>query len=99
MLWMQTVKFLRASASLGPIVSIIISVSADILFFLIIASIFYIPFVLSFWVMFGGQQSSTITGDDRVALQKFYDVSMMVFRLALIDDYPFFVSKTRGKLN
>ena len=39
--------------------------------------------------MFGGSQAANVTSSDVQALEGFHDVAMMVFRLMLIDDYPF----------
>ena len=39
--------------------------------------------------MFSGSQAANVTSSDVQALEGFHDVAMMVFRLMLVDDYPF----------
>jgi len=39
--------------------------------------------------MFGGSQAANLTSSDVPALEGIHDMGMMVFRMMLIDDYPF----------
>jgi len=88
MVWVLLMKFLRASSSLAPVLSILYRTRMFNLLF--IAIIFYIPYVLSFWVTFGGIKSKNVTDEESgPLLNSIWGVSAMVFRMALIDSYPF----------
>ena len=48
------------------------------------------PPVICFWVQFGGPQSAGL--EENTDLQQYYRVIIMLFRMTLIDDYPYDVS-------
>ena len=90
-IWVLLLKFLRASSGFAPLLSILIRIR--IFHFLLIGLIFYIPYVLSFWVMFGGGVAHNITDADTTMLDSIPSISVMVFRMALLDDYPYEVGE------
>lgn len=57
--------------------------------------ILYFPIVVVFWVLFGGEQqiNANIT-DTSLDLTEPYRVAVMLFRMTLVDDYPYDVCRT-----
>lgn len=90
LIWVRLFKYARGFRSLGPLVAIITQLIGDILRYFVLYAIVLIPYVVCFWVLFGGQQPATNTGED---LSAFYRVAIMMFRMSLIDDYPYSVSR------
>lgn len=90
LIWVRLFKHARGFRSLGPLVAIIAQLIGDILRYFVLYAIVLIPYVVCFWVLFGGQQPATNTGED---LSAFYRVAIMMFRMSLIDDYPYSVSR------
>lgn len=90
LIWVRLFKYARGFRSLGPLVAIIAQLIGDILRYFVLYAIVLIPYVVCFWVLFGGQQPATNTGED---LSAFYRVAIMMFRMSLIDDYPYSVSR------
>lgn len=89
MMWIRLFKFARGFRSLGPLISIIGELIGDVLRYFALYSIIYIPYVICFWLLFGGQQSVGLPDGDREDLTAFYRVAIMMFRISLIDDYPY----------
>ena len=90
-------KFLRASSEFAPPISILFGMR--IFHLLLTGLIFYIPYVLSFRVMFGGGVARNITDAD-TTLDSIPSISVMVFHMALLDDYPYEVGELyQNKIN
>ncbi len=93
-MWFRVIPYLRAIPSLGSLISVIIEIKGDIFRYFLLASIIYIPYVLSIWLLFGGPQSASLEdGPTKKDLSTFYHVAVMAFRITLIDSYPYDVSQ------
>ena len=89
MIWVRLLNHARGFRVLGPLVAIIGQLIGDILRYFALYSVFFIPYVICFWVLFGGEQANGV--EDIDDLTKFYRVAIMMFRMSLIDDYPYMV--------
>ena len=84
---MRLLKYARAFHAIGPLIAIIGHLIGDILRYFTLYGIFLIPYVISFWIIFGGDRAA---GEpDNSDLIKVYRTAVMVFRLSLTDDYPY----------
>lgn len=92
MMWVRLFRQVRGFRNLGALIAIIGELIGDILRYFILYFIIFIPYAICFWVLFGGKQSAGLTDTDREDLTAFYRVAIMVFRITLIDDYPYSVS-------
>ncbi len=93
LIWIRLFKIARAFRSLGPLVAIVNHLIGDIIRFFALYATFFIPYIISFWVLFGGKQSENLMPSEREDLTSFYRVAIMIFRMSLIDDYPYSVRK------
>lgn len=91
-MWLCLLKQARGFQALGALIVIVGELIGDIFRFFFLYAIIFIPCFISFWVMFGGDQSTSLSDEDREDLSNFYRVIIMVFRMSLIDDYPYNVS-------
>ena len=92
LIWVRLFKYARGFRSLGPLVAIVNQLIGDILRYFTLYCAFFVPYVLSVWVLFGGQQSANLPDNDKEDLTAFYRVVTMMFRMGLIDEYPYSVS-------
>ena len=79
---------------MGPLIAILKSLIGDILKYFILYGVFFIPYTICFFVLFGGTQSNNLEGSED--LTTYPRVAVMCFRMSLIDDYPFEVYYTAG---
>ena len=97
LLWIRLIRYLRAIPSMGSLIAVIVEIKGDIFRYFLLATIIFIPYVLSFWIIFGGPVSANntaIAGSTRRDLSTPYHVAVMGFRITLIDSYPYDVSAT-----
>ena len=82
---------------MGPLIAILKSLIEDIIKYFILYGVFFIPYTICFFVLFGGVQSKNLEGADD--LTSYPRVAVMCFRMSLIDEYPFevLVCMTGGK--
>lgn len=90
LIWVRLLKYARAFHSIGPLIAIIGHLFGDILRYFVLYSVFLVPYVICFWVVFGGDRAAGIP--DNYDLTRIYRTAIMVFRISLIDEYPFDVS-------
>ena len=81
---------------MGPLVAIVGKLIADIVKYFLLYIIFFIPFLIAVWVMFGGDQAVSVAGNEDLTL--FYRVAVVMFRMSLIDGFPYEVSISVLKL-
>ena len=91
-MWLRLFKFGRGFRALGALIAIIGELIGDIFRFFTLYGIIFVPYFICFWVMFGGDQSTNLSAANREDLTSFHRVAVMVFRMSLIDDYPYSVS-------
>lgn len=87
LIWVRLLKYARAFHSIGPLIAIIGHLIGDILRYFVLYGIFLVPYVICFWVVFGGERAAGLPYNDE--LTKVYRTAIMVFRMSLIDEYPF----------
>ena len=92
LIWIRLFKHARGFRSLGPLVAIVHQLIGDILHYFTLYAIVFVPYVLCFWVLFGGKQSASLTNAENQDLTVFYRVAIAMFRMSLIDEYPYNVS-------
>lgn len=91
LIWVRLFKHARGFRVFGPLVAIIAQSIGDIIRFFFLYCILFVPYVVCFWVLFGGSQSAALSAVDREDLTGFHRVAIMMFRMSLVDDYPFSV--------
>lgn len=91
LIWGRLVKYASGFQSLGPLVAILQQSIRDILNYFILYAIFFVPYVICFWVLFGASQSTSLASEERDDLTTFHRVAIMIFRMGLIDEYPYSV--------
>lgn len=77
---------------MGSLIAVIIEIGGDIIRYFVLALTIFIPYVISFWIVFGGAQSANnpnIADSTKRDLSTPYHVAVMTFRIALIDSYPY----------
>ena len=91
LIWVRLFKHARGFRVFGPLVAIIAQSIGDIIRFFFLYAILFVPYVVCFWVLFGGPQSTSLSDDDGEDLTVFHRVAIMIFRMSLVDDYPYSV--------
>ena len=86
---MRLLKYARAFHAIGPLIAIIGHLIGDILRYFALYTTFLVPYVICFWIMFGGDRAEGQPENED--LTKVYRAAIMVFRMSLIDDYPYSV--------
>ena len=97
LIWVRLLKYARAFHSIGPLIAIIGHLIGDILRYFVLYGIFLVPYVICFWVVFGGERAAGLPYN--FELTKVYRTAIMVFRMSLIDEYPFPVRPSYNKIN
>ena len=92
LMWVCLLKQARGFRALGALIAIVGELFGDIFRFFFLYAILFIPFFVAFWVMFGGDQSVGLSDENREDFTSFFRVIIMVFRMTLVDDYPYSVS-------
>lgn len=90
LIWVRLLKYARAFHAIGPLIAIIGHLIGDILRYFALYTTFLVPYVICFWIMFGGDRAEGQPENED--LTKVYRAAIMVFRMSLIDDYPYSVS-------
>ena len=78
-LWLRIYQLLRPFKTLGPFIVIMTKVLRDIFRFTIIYLVVFIPFCISFWIMFGDVNIQNMETVDKLAFT--------IFRMILVDEY------------
>ena len=71
----------RAFRSLGPFILILGSVIKDTLKFAFLFFEIFIPYVVGFWILFGGEQNGKKMGDAGQDWIKFNDLAFSVWQV------------------
>ena len=87
LIWIRLLKYARGFRFIGPLISTVGHLIDNLYRYFIIYTIVFCPYVICFWVLFGGVQSEGV--EDREDLTGFHRVAIMVFRISLVDEYPF----------
>ena len=77
----------RAFKSLGVFIAILSYVIVATLKFAFLFFEFYIPYVVGFWIMFGGEQHAKLMGNNAVNWRKFNDLLYSVWQVGIPKNY------------
>lgn len=83
-IWLRLMKTARAFTSLGPFVVMLNHFVGDTLKFGFLYMLFYIPFSVAFWMIFGTEQSTAVEGYGTIE-----ELLFSMLRLTVVDDYNF----------
>ena len=83
-IWLRLMKTARAFTSLGPFVVMLSHFVGDSLKFAFLYLLFYIPFAVAFWMIFGAEQSEAVEGYGTIQ-----ELLFSMLRLTVVDDYNF----------
>jgi len=72
--------------TISPFIAVIRGLIADVLRFVAVYLIFFIPYLISFWNLFGSIDDS-VEGSEE--LTKVHRMAFTLFRMTLIDEYPY----------
>jgi hypothetical protein len=83
-IWLRLMKTARAFATLGPFVVMLSHFVGDTLKFAFLYLLFYIPFSVAFWMIFGAEQAKAVDGYGTIE-----ELLFSMLRLTVVDDYNF----------
>ena len=83
-IWLRLMKTARAFTSLGPFVVMLSHFVGDTLKFAFLYLLFYLPFSVAFWMIFGAEQKTPVEGYGTPA-----ELLFSMLRLTVVDDYNF----------
>jgi len=88
-IWLRFMRSCRAFRSLGPFIAILGSVIADTMKFAFLFFEFFIPYVVGFWIIFGGPHNGETMQDSRINWEKFNNLVFSVWSMTLMGDFDF----------
>ena len=80
-IWLRLIRSFRAFRSLGPFIAILGSVIFDTLKFGFLFFDFFIPYVVGFWILFGGSAHGKLMGANSKDWQNFNDLVFSVWKV------------------
>ena len=83
-IWLRLMKTARAFTSLGPFVVMLSHFVGDTMKFAFLYLLFYIPFSVAFWMIFGAEQTTAVDGYGTIE-----ELLFSMLRLTVVDDYNF----------
>lgn len=83
-IWLRLMKTARAFTSLGPFVVMLSHFGGDTLKFGFLYLLFYLPFAVAFWMIFGAEQNPPVEGYGTPG-----ELLFSMLRLTVVDDYNF----------
>ena len=86
LIWCRLFKLGRVFPAVSPFIAVIRGLIADILRFVTVYVVLFIPFLICFWIIFSSVDDS-VQGSEE--LTRVHRMAFMLFRMALIDDYPY----------
>ena len=84
LVWVRLLKFARPFPSLGPFVVMLDSILGDTIRWGFVFMMFYIPYAVAFWMIFGGRTKTPVKGYDNV-----FHMLYTMIRFPLVDNYGF----------
>ena len=84
LVWVRLLKFARPFPSQGPFVVILDNILGDTIRWGFVIGMFYIPYAVAFWMLFGGRSDHPVKGYDTV-----YRLVYTIIRFPLVDNYGF----------
>ena len=95
LIWCRLFKLGRVFPALSPYIAVIRGLIADIIRFVIVYLVLYIPYLICFWIIFSSVDES-VEGSEE--LTKVHRMAFMLFRMTLIDDYPYSAMRQEDEL-
>lgn len=83
-LWLRIMKYARPFKTTGPFVVMLVHMVGDILKWLFLFLVFYIPYSAAFWMIFGAISPIPVRGYTNVS-----DLFYQLFRMTVVDEYNF----------
>ena len=83
-LWLRVMKYARPFKTTGPFVVMLVHMIWDILKWLFLFLVFYIPYSAAFWMIFGAISPIPVRGYTNVS-----DLFYQLFRMTVVDEYNF----------
>eukprot|EP00794_Sanderia_malayensis_P013784 gene13784-15226_t len=91
-MWLHFMKSCRPFTSLGPFITMLGYVMQDTLRFAFLFFEFFIPYVVAFWIIFGGSvnaQTMAKEKADPIDWLKFHDLTYSVWMVTLVADFNY----------
>lgn len=82
--WIRLLKFARPFPTQGPFVVILDNILGDTFRWAFVIAMFYIPYAVAFWMLFGERSKHPVKGYDKP-----YHLIYTVIRYPLVDNYGF----------
>ena len=82
--WVRLLKFARPFPTQGPFVVILDNILADTFRWAFVIAMFYIPYAVAFWMLFGGRSEKPVRG-----YEDWYHLVYTIVRYPLVDNYGF----------
>ncbi|XP_028409086.1 transient receptor potential cation channel subfamily A member 1 homolog [Dendronephthya gigantea] len=83
-LWLRIIKYARPFKTTGPFVVMLVHMVWDILKWLFLFLVFYVPYSAAFWMIFGAISPIPVRGYTNVS-----DLFYQLFRMTVVDEYNF----------
>lgn len=84
LVWVRLLKYARPFPSQGPFVVILQYILGDTFRWVFVIGMFYIPYAVAFWMLFGGNSEEPVKGYDTV-----WSLIYSMIRYPLVDNYGF----------
>ncbi|XP_061602012.1 polycystin-2-like [Cololabis saira] len=81
-LWLRLMKHVRAFRLMGPFIVMLGNIVGDVMRFLFLYLVIFIPYACSFWIIFGGSASVP-------SMQSVSGLLFSLYRITLVDEYEF----------
>ena len=84
LVWIRLLKFARPFPTQGPFVVILDNILRDTIRWGFVTAMFYIPYAVAFWMLFGGNSGHPVEGYDSV-----FHLAYTILQYPLADNYGF----------
>ena len=95
LIWCRLFKLGRVFPAISPFIAVIRGLIADVLRFVVVYIIIFIPYFICFWNLFGSIDNSVEGAEE---LTKVHRMAFTLFRMTLIDDYPYKAMRSEDEL-
>ena len=95
LIWCRLFKLGRVFPAVSPYIAVIRGLIGDIVRFVVVYLVLYIPYLICFWIIFSSVDNS-VEGSEE--LSTVYRMGFMLFRMTLIDEYPYGAMRQEDEL-
>ena len=92
-IWLRFMRSCRPFKGLGVFIAILSYVIVATLKFAFLFFEFYIPYVVGFWIMFGGDEHAKLMGADAIDWRRFNDLLYSVWQVGTLKVYLFILNQ------